>query len=56
MLAAAQVNVLAGAFEAALRLLAAAEPWLSDEFERARVDLLRGQIAFASGVGGQLKV
>ncbi len=52
MLAAAQVNVLAGAFEAALRLLAAAEPWLSDEFERARVDLLRGQIAFASGVGG----
>jgi DNA-binding CsgD family transcriptional regulator len=52
MLAAAQVNVLAGAFEAALRLLAAAEPSLSDEFERARVDLLRGQIAFASGVGG----
>lgn len=39
MLAAAQVNVLAGAFEAALWLLAAAEHWLSDEFERARVDL-----------------
>jgi DNA-binding CsgD family transcriptional regulator len=52
MLAAAQVNVLAGAFEAALGLLATAQPGLSDELARARVDLCRGQIAFASGVGG----
>jgi DNA-binding CsgD family transcriptional regulator len=51
MLAAAEVNVLAGSFDAALRLLSATEPWLSSELQRARLDLLRGQIAFASGVG-----
>ena len=51
MLAAARVNVLAGAFEAALRLLAETEAGPSSELERAHVDLLRGQIAFAAGVG-----
>ena len=50
-LAAAQVTAQAGAFEAALRLLATAEAGLYGEFERARADLLRGQIAFASSRG-----
>ena len=45
-LAAAHVTYLAGAPEAALRLLAAAEVGPVDELHRARVDLLRGQIAF----------
>ncbi len=51
-LAAAQVKYQAGAFNAALRLLATAEAGLLDELQHARVDLLRGQIAFASGRGG----
>jgi DNA-binding CsgD family transcriptional regulator len=50
-LAAAQVHLHAGAFEPALGLLAAAEAGALDELQRARVDLLRGQIAFASSVG-----
>ena len=50
-LAAAQANLQAGAFEAALALLAAAEAGPLDELRRARIELLRGQIAFASGVG-----
>jgi DNA-binding CsgD family transcriptional regulator/tetratricopeptide (TPR) repeat protein len=50
-LAAAQAKFQAGAFDAALRLLATAEPGPLDEFQRARVDLLRGQIAFASSHG-----
>jgi hypothetical protein len=33
-------------------LLAAAEAWPMEEFASARADLLRGQIAFASGLGG----
>ena len=41
----------AGAFGRALNLLAAAEAGPLDEFGGARVDLLRGQIAFASGLG-----
>ncbi|HEV2258750.1 MAG TPA: LuxR family transcriptional regulator [Streptosporangiaceae bacterium] len=49
-LAAAQASFRAGAFEAALGLLATAEAGLLDEFQRARVDLVRGQLAFASGV------
>ena len=52
MLAAAQVNVLAGAFEPALRLLAATEARRLSELAHAQADLLRGQIAFAEGVGG----
>ena len=47
-LAAAQASLHAGAFDAALGLLATAETGTLDELGRARVDLLRGQIAAAS--------
>jgi DNA-binding CsgD family transcriptional regulator len=47
-LAAAQATSQAGAFDAALRLLAAAEAGPLDELQRAQAALLRGQIAFAS--------
>jgi len=53
-LAAAQANVRAGAFGKARDLLAATEVEGSgplDEFQGALIDLLRGQIAFASGLG-----
>ncbi|HSR86654.1 MAG TPA: LuxR C-terminal-related transcriptional regulator [Streptosporangiaceae bacterium] len=50
-LAAAQASFHAGAFDAALQLAATAEAGPLDEFQRARVDLVRGQIAFASGHG-----
>ena len=50
-LAAAQANLQAGAFDKALQLLATAESEPLDEFAGARVDLLRGQIAFATGLG-----
>jgi DNA-binding CsgD family transcriptional regulator/tetratricopeptide (TPR) repeat protein len=50
-LAAAQANLHAGAFEAALGLLPAAEAGAIDELQRARAESLRGQIALASGVG-----
>jgi DNA-binding CsgD family transcriptional regulator len=49
ILAAARVSMQAGAFSNALDLLAAAEAGPLDEFQRARVDLLRGHLAFASG-------
>jgi DNA-binding CsgD family transcriptional regulator len=48
-LAGAQAGLQAGAFDAALELLATAETGPLDEFQRARVDLLRGNLAFASG-------
>jgi DNA-binding CsgD family transcriptional regulator len=51
ILAAAQASLQAGAFGKALELLAAAEAGPLDELASARVDLLRGQIAFASGMG-----
>ena len=51
-LAAAQAKVRAGAFEAAVNLLDAAEAGPLDEFQRARVDLLRAQLAFAANRGG----
>jgi DNA-binding CsgD family transcriptional regulator len=51
ILAAAQACLEAGAFGKALELLATAEAGPLDEFASARVDLLRGQIAFASGMG-----
>jgi DNA-binding CsgD family transcriptional regulator len=51
-LAAAQASVLAGEFEAALRLVATAEAGPLDAFQRARVDLLRGHVAFTSGLAG----
>ena len=50
-LAAALANLRAGAFDKALDLLVTAEAGPLDEFASARVDLLRGQIAFASGLG-----
>ena len=53
-LAAAQANMQAGAFGKALDLLAEAEdqgPAPLDELASARVELLRGQIVFASGLG-----
>jgi DNA-binding CsgD family transcriptional regulator len=50
-LAAAQASLQAGAFDAALGLVTTAEAGALDEFQRARVDLLRGHIAFASGLG-----
>ena len=48
-LAAAQASLQAGAFDAALGLAATAEAGPLDEFQRARVDLLRAQVAFAAG-------
>jgi DNA-binding CsgD family transcriptional regulator len=50
-LAAAQASLQAGSFDAALGLLATAEGGALDEFQRARVDLLRGQVALAFGAG-----
>jgi DNA-binding CsgD family transcriptional regulator len=50
-LAAAQANLQAGAFGPALELLATAEAGPLDELQSARVDLLRGEIVFASGLG-----
>jgi DNA-binding CsgD family transcriptional regulator len=50
-LAAAGATAQAGAFHAALRLLAAAEAEPLDQLQSARADLLRGQIAFASSRG-----
>jgi DNA-binding CsgD family transcriptional regulator len=47
-LAAAEASLQAGAFDAALRLVVTAEAGPLDEFQRARVDLLRGHVAFAS--------
>ncbi len=52
-LAAAQASLQAGAFGKALDLLATAEAGPLDELQSARVDLLRGQIAFASGPGAE---
>ena len=53
-LAAAQASLEAGEFGQALGLLATAEDGVSGplgEFASARLDLLRGQVAFASGLG-----
>jgi DNA-binding CsgD family transcriptional regulator len=50
-LAAAQARHQAGALDAALGLLAMAQAGPLDELQRARVDLLRAQIAFASSHG-----
>ena len=50
-LAAAQASVQAGAFDKALGLLVMTEAWTLDDFASARVDLLRGQVAFVTGMG-----
>jgi DNA-binding CsgD family transcriptional regulator len=49
-LAAAQASLQAGAFGQALDLLSRPETGPLDEFSGARMDLLRGQVAFASGL------
>jgi DNA-binding CsgD family transcriptional regulator len=48
-LAAAEASLHAGAFDAALALLATAEAGALDEFQAARVELLRGQVTLARG-------
>jgi DNA-binding NarL/FixJ family response regulator len=50
-LAAARASLQAGIFEGALELLALAEATTPDELQAAHVELLRGQIAFASSMG-----
>ena len=50
-LAAAQASLQAGEFGKASDLMALAEAGPMDEFQAARADLLRGRIAFASGLG-----
>jgi DNA-binding CsgD family transcriptional regulator/tetratricopeptide (TPR) repeat protein len=51
-LAAAQASLGAGAFDAARELLASAETGPLDELGRARVDLLKAELAFAQNRGG----
>jgi DNA-binding NarL/FixJ family response regulator len=50
-LAAAKASLHAGIFDGALELLALAEAATPDELQMAHVELLRGQIAFASSMG-----
>ncbi|HSZ43295.1 MAG TPA: AAA family ATPase [Trebonia sp.] len=50
-LAAARANFESGLFDKAAELLTSAESGELDEFAGARADLLRGQVAFASGMG-----
>jgi DNA-binding CsgD family transcriptional regulator len=52
-LMAAQTSVQAGAFDAARELLATAETGPLDNFQRARLDLVRAQLAFASNRGNE---
>jgi DNA-binding CsgD family transcriptional regulator len=52
-LLAAQANLRAGAFDVALSLLAAAEATPLSGAQRARAQLLRAQVAFSSGSGGE---
>ena len=56
ILAAAQANMQAGEFDKTLELLTTAEAGPLDEFQRARVDLLRGHVSFASGLGSDAPV
>ena len=51
-LASAQASFQAGAFDAALRQLAAADAGSLTEVQRAELALVRGRVAFASGQGG----
>ena len=50
---AAQAKLQAGAFDSARALLAIAEEGPDDAFRRARIDLVRAQIAFASHHGSE---
>jgi DNA-binding CsgD family transcriptional regulator len=49
---AAEASFLAGAFDAALQLATMAEAGPLDDFQRARVNLLRGHISLVLGYGG----
>ena len=51
LLAAAHLHLQAGSYEAALRLLAAAQAGPLDELGRARVDLLHAEVAFGQNRG-----
>jgi DNA-binding NarL/FixJ family response regulator len=53
VLAAAHASVGAGAIDAARRLLAAAEVGPLDEFQRARLDLLRAEAAYSESRGSE---
>ncbi|MFF3787798.1 AAA family ATPase [Streptomyces sp. NPDC001933] len=53
VLAAAQANLRAGAYDPAQALLASAEVAPLTELQSARVDLLRGYVAFARGLGSE---
>ena len=55
-LAAAAAHLQAGAFDEALQMLASAEAGSLDVLGRARVELLRGQIAFVSSAGSEAPV
>ena len=55
-LAAAQASLEAGAFDAALELVAAVESGTLDDLGRARVDRLQAEIAFAQSRGGEAPV
>jgi len=50
-LAAAQASLQAGAFDAALALVATAEAGSIDDYQRGRVELLRAETAFATSRG-----
>jgi DNA-binding CsgD family transcriptional regulator/tetratricopeptide (TPR) repeat protein len=50
-LAAAQASLEAGGFDSALHLLATAEAGPLDELQGAQLDLVRGRLTFASGLG-----
>jgi DNA-binding CsgD family transcriptional regulator len=52
-LAAAEANEQAGALEAALALIETAQTGPLDEFQRARVDVLRARISFAADRGSE---
>jgi DNA-binding CsgD family transcriptional regulator len=52
-LAAAQAHLQAGAFDVALQLVTTGDAGSLDELGRARVELLRAQIEFASSWGGE---
>ena len=50
-LAASQANMRAGAFDKTLGLLVMTEAWPLDELSSARVELLRGQVAYSLSLG-----
>ncbi|HEV2252859.1 MAG TPA: helix-turn-helix transcriptional regulator, partial [Streptosporangiaceae bacterium] len=52
-LAAAHASLQAGAFDAALELVATAQADPLDDLQRAQVSLLRGQVAFAASASGE---